>query len=229
MSGATDRVNYYFSLGYMDNEGVAVGNDYTTFRSNMKVNAKVTNWFEVGANVNFQERTDGDTTVDWGKQITENSPFASYRNENGELERFPMGNVSGNTGYNYDYRQQFKERESGYTVLNTILNAKLTLPFGITYAFNIAPRYQWYYYRSFQSSKDPDVTAGSASRNNGKRFDWSLNNTLTWDKTFLEKHHFTVTLVQEAEERRSWGDNLSANNLQPTDALGFHYVKAGDI
>ncbi len=65
----------------MDNEGVAVGNDYTTFRSNMKVNAKVTNWFEVGANVNFQERTDGDTTVDWGKQITENSPFASYRNE----------------------------------------------------------------------------------------------------------------------------------------------------
>ena len=40
MSGATDRVNYYFSLGYMDNEGVAVGNDYTTFRSNMKVNAK---------------------------------------------------------------------------------------------------------------------------------------------------------------------------------------------
>lgn len=228
MSGATDRVNYYFSLGYMDNEGVAVGNDYTTFRSNMKVNAKVTNWFEVGANVNFQERTDGDTTVDWGKQITENSPFASYRNENGELERFPMGNVSGNTGYNYDYRQQFKERESGYTVLNTILNAKLTLPFGITYAFNIAPRYQWYYYRSFQSSKDPDVTAGSASRNNGKRFDWSLNNTLTWDKTFLEKHHFTVTLVQEAEERRSWGDNLSANNLQPTDTLGFHYVKAGD-
>ena len=51
---------------------------------------------------------------------------------------------------------------------------------------------------------------------------------MTWDKTFLEKHHFTVTLVQEAEERRSWGDNLSANNLQPTDALGFHYVKAGD-
>lgn len=37
-----------------------------------------------------------------------------------------------------------------------------------------------------------------------------------------------MTLVQEAEERRSWGDNLSANNLQPTDALGFHYVKAGD-
>jgi hypothetical protein len=36
MSGATDRVNFYFSLGFMDNEGVAVGNDYTTFRSNIK-------------------------------------------------------------------------------------------------------------------------------------------------------------------------------------------------
>lgn len=228
LSGATEKVNYYLSFGYMNNEGVKKGDDYTTFRSNMKLNAKVTDWFEVGANVNFQDRTDGNNAVDWEKQITENSPFASYRNENGELEPYPMGNISGNKGYNYDFRNSFKELEAGYTVLNSIFNAKLTLPFGITYNFNIAPRYQWYYKRSFQSSEDPEVETGSAVRNSGKRFDWSLNNTLTWDKTFADKHHFTVTLVQEAEERRSWSDNLSANQLSPTDALGFHYVQAGD-
>lgn len=105
----------------MNNEGVAKGNDYTTFRSNMKIDAKVTKWLEVGANVNFQERTDGDTTVDWASQITRNSPFAQYKDEEGNLERFPMGNVAGESGFNHDYKQQFKEREAGYTVLNTIL------------------------------------------------------------------------------------------------------------
>lgn len=228
LSGATDRVNYYLSFGYMNNEGVAKGNDYTTFRSNMKIDAKVTKWLEVGANVNFQERTDGDTTVDWASQITRNSPFAQYRDEEGNLERFPMGNVAGESGFNHDYKQQFKEREAGYTVLNTIFNAKLNLPFGITYAFNISPRYQWYYGRTSQSGDEPGVETGSATRSNNKRFDWSLNNTLTWDKTIADKHRFTVTLVQEAEERRYWSDKINANKLLPTDALGFHYVGVAD-
>lgn len=228
LSGASERVNYYFSLGYLNNEGVVEGNDYRSFRSNLKLNAKVTDWLEVGANVNFQDRTDGDSAVDWEKQITVNSPFATYKDENGNLELYPMGNVSGNKGWNYDFDQQYTERESGYTVLNTILNAKIKLPFNITYSFNIAPRYQWYYKRTFNSSKHPDRVLGSATRNNGKRFDWALNNTLTWDQYFAEKHHVVLTLVQEAEERRKWSDDLSANNLSPTDALGFHYVKAAD-
>lgn len=228
LSGATDRTNYYLSFGYMNNEGVVKGNDYTTFRSNMKINANVTKWLEVGANVNFQERTDGDTTVDWANQITRNSPFAQYKDAEGNLERFPMGNIAGEKGFNHDWEQQYKTRESGYTVLNTIFNVKLHLPFGFEYGFNIAPRYQWYYNRTAHSSEDPSIETGSAVRGGNKRFDWSLNNTLTWDKTFAKKHHFTVTLVQEAEERRYWSDEIKANKLLPTDALGFHYIGIAD-
>ena len=49
ISGATERVNYYFSLGYINNEGAVQGNEYNAFRSNMKINAKITDWLEVGA------------------------------------------------------------------------------------------------------------------------------------------------------------------------------------
>lgn len=42
ISGATERVNYYMSLGYMKNEGAVRGNDYDAYRANMKVNAKIT-------------------------------------------------------------------------------------------------------------------------------------------------------------------------------------------
>ena len=38
----------------------------------------------------------------------------------------------------------------------------------------------------------------------GKRFDWSLNNTINWDYTFNDVHHVMVTLAQEAEDRRYW-------------------------
>ncbi|HRF92758.1 MAG TPA: TonB-dependent receptor plug domain-containing protein, partial [Bacteroides graminisolvens] len=67
ISGATDKVNYYLSFGYLNNEGAIQGDDYHAFRSNMKINAKVTNWLEVGANVNFQDRSDESNAVPLGR------------------------------------------------------------------------------------------------------------------------------------------------------------------
>ena len=60
-----------------------------------------------------------------------------------------------------------------------------------------------------------------------KDFDWSLNNTITWENTFKEKHRTILTLVQEAEERSSWTDRIEARNILPSDALGFHNTKNG--
>ena len=235
ISGATDNVNYYVSLGYLNNEGAVQGNDYSTFRSNMKLNAKVTDWFEIGANVNFQDRSDGDIQVSlgsnyWDNNMLRNSPYAPITDEAGNYTQYPMNGNPTNGGYNYWFDRQYYDLERGYTVLNTIFNAKLTLPLGITYQFNIAPRYQWYHDRYFMSADLPNSNPASrgVNRNSSKNFDWSLNNTITWDRTFSDIHRFTVTLVQEAEEQRYWSDNISARNLDPTDALGLHYITSAN-
>lgn len=215
ISGMTERVNYYLSLGYLSNEGIVRGNEYNAIRANMKLDAKVTDWFSVGANVNFQNRSDGDIAVDWYRQITSNSPFTSPYNEAGELVAHPQGENAYWKGYNFDFDRQYLDLEKGFTVLNTILTAKLTLPFGITYSFNAAPRLQYFYDRYYRSSEHPDWQAETEDRVNreqSKRFDWSLNNTITWDYTFAKKHHTILTLVQEAEERQSWADRIQARN-----------------
>lgn len=235
ISGATERVNYYMSLGYMKNEGAVRGNDYDAYRANMKVNAKITDWLEIGANVNFQDRSDGDMQVSlgsnyWDNNMLRNSPYASmYDEETGGYEQYPMSGLPTNGGYNYYFDRQYYDLEKGYTVLNTIFNAKVTLPFGITYQFNIAPRYQWFYNRYWMSADLPNASAPSrgVDREWSKNFDWNLNNTLTWDKTFGD-HHVTLTLVQEAEEHRYWQDRIEARNITPSDALGFHYTSGAN-
>lgn len=227
VSGASDNVNYYMSLGYLTSEGAIQGNDYEAVRANMKVDAKITSWLEFGANVNFQDRTDGDIAVGtgtnyWDANMLRNSPFSIFKNANGEYERQPMGPTIG--GYNYYYDRQFMELEKGYTVLNTIFNAKVNLPFGITYSFNVAPRYEFFYNRYFQSSghKGWNPANIGVDRESGKKFTWNLNNTLAWDHIFAEKHHIVATFVQEAEELQTWSDIIRARNIQPSDALGFH-------
>lgn len=228
VSGASEKVDYYFSLGYLRNEGALIDDTYRAVRANMKLNAKVTNWFEIGANVNFQDRTDGSIDMDEG-QFMRNSPYADYADEDGNPIQYPNDETYSQRGYNYDFQKQYLDLEKGYTVLNSIFNAKVKLPFGITYQFNVAPRYQFFYERYFMSADLPGSNPNNrgADREHAKRFDWSLNNTITWDKIFDKKHHFIVTLAQEAEERQRWSDRIEARNIQPSDALGFHNTQNG--
>ncbi len=227
VSGAGEFADYYFSLGYLNNKGAEIDDQYSAIRANMKLNARVTKWFELGANVNFQDRTDGELGIDWDQQLR-NSPYGSYKDADGNLMQYPLGSSYSQPGYNYEFQRQYLDLEKGYTVFNTIINAKITLPFGITYSFNASPRYQFFYDRYFMSADLPGSKASDrgVNREQTKRFDWSLNNTINWDKTF-GKHHVMVTLVQEAEERRSWKDRIEARNILPSDALGFHNTQNG--
>lgn len=231
VSGAGDNVNYYLSVGYLDAQGAIVGDDFSQVRANMKVDSKIASWLDIGANINFQDRTDGNIMPSLGTESGQNnmmrtSPFGNFRDENGNYERQPMGkNISGQN-YNYYYDRQFMEKETGYTTFNTIFTTKVTLPLGITYSFNIAPRYQFFHDRYFESTANPNWAAAThgVNRNSSTRFDYNLNNTLAWDYTIAAKHHIVATFVQEAEERRYWSDGMTANNIQPSDALGFHNV-----
>ena len=229
VSGASNNANYYLSVGYMDNQGVWVDDNYKTIRANMKVNMNVTKWLELGANVNFQERTDGAVDIDQDAQLR-TSPYGDYKDANGKYVQYPLDGNYSQQGYNYWYNLDYYDLEKGYTTFNTIFNAKVKLPFNITYSFNAAPRYQFFHDRYFMSADIPGAipTNKGVNREQAKRFDWSLNNTVSWNYTFARKHNITLTLVQEAEDRRYWSDRIEARNIQPSDALGFHSTQNGD-
>src|SRR5690606_9904691 len=72
VSGASDKINYYMSGGFLSNEGVIVGDNYQAIRSNLKVDGKVTDWLNIGANINFQDRSDGNIATNWSRAITLN-------------------------------------------------------------------------------------------------------------------------------------------------------------
>lgn len=231
LSGGTEKMNYYMSVGYMRNEGVIKGNDYNTLRASMRLSGKVTDWLEIGGNVNFQHRSDGDKALTYSDDlqkpnIMKFSPFASLRDkETGEYLQFPMGGTNRFQPFqNQFFYQNYEKLEKGYMVLNSKFYVNLTLPFGITYQFNISPRYQYFYDRYFMSADLPNSNKNDRGVNRewGKRFDYSLNNTINWDYTFNDIHHVMLTLAQEAEDRKYWSDRIEARGFDPTDALGFH-------
>lgn len=225
LSGKNDNLNYYFSLGYLNSKGVIVGDEYKNYHSNLKLEANITKFLEVGLNANFTDRTSGNLETDWAYQIKYNTPFSLPYDDDGKLIAHPLGDSNIYKGYNQAYINQYQDVSSGNTSLNTTLSAKIKLPYRITYEVNFSPRYSWYYYRNWKSSENIDDTNnGYVKRQSTKYFDWMLDNMLKWDYTINDVHRVGITLLQNAEEHKTWSETMEASDFNPSDALGWHYV-----
>ena len=84
-------MNYYLSLGYLSNEGVARGNEYSAIRSNMKLNAQITSWLNVGQTLIFRIVQMGILQLIGKAKYWIIVHLLLPYNENGELVPHPMG------------------------------------------------------------------------------------------------------------------------------------------
>lgn len=53
ISGAGDKMNYYFSAGYLDDSGIIPNSSFTRFSSRLKADYQVQEWLKVGANMAY--------------------------------------------------------------------------------------------------------------------------------------------------------------------------------
>ncbi|SDD48035.1 TonB-linked outer membrane protein, SusC/RagA family [Dyadobacter soli] len=227
LSGRSDKVSYYMSLGYLNNQGIVVGDAYSTVRARVNLEGKVSKFLTVGINTQFADRDESQVPVniDLAPNL---SPWGSEFNPDGTYKWRPNDEASG--GNHPYYARSFTDRDKGSMTINNVIFAKVSLPFGITYQANFTPRYEVYHRYNAESSKSMEWSAegGRASRADSRFFSWQIDNILKWNKTFAEKHSFDVTLLANKERYRSWSDSVSNKGFAPNDFLGYHNVSAGN-
>lgn len=244
LSGRKNEINYYMSVGYNNNEGIIVGDEFTTIRSRLNLDADVTKWLKIGINTQFANRDeshlnsdwangwadDADPTVnaDWGR-IVNNSPWGSIYNDAGTALRISPVDDLGRGAKHPLYDMQFQDRMRVYNTITNTLFAKLTLPLGITYELNFAPRFEFYKYFNHQSALHEEWAkfGGQAYRENRQDYSWQIDNLLKWNKIFLKDHMVDVTLLANAEKFQRWQSAMATQGFSPTDALGYHNMTAG--
>lgn len=228
LSGKKDEITYYWSLGYNSNEGVIVGDDFKTIRSRVNLDAKVTDWLNVGINTQFANRDESAIRASWGL-IVNNSPWGSIYKDDGVTIRIsPVDDLGRGAKYPL-YDKMYQSRRRVYNTLISNLYAKITLPLGITYQLNFAPRSEWYEYMNHQSALHEEWAkfGGQANREQSRIYSWQLDHLVKWNKTFNKLHTVDVTLLANAEKYQSWQNAMSTQGFSPTDALGYHNMSAG--
>jgi len=228
VSNRNENSNYYFSLNYVDREGIIVGDRFKNFRTRLNLESKVTSFLKVGANTNFAVRNEGFLQADWGQSAII-SPYGSNNLDDPAsiYRRFPTGDV---TPVNPFHDNLYRDRKNIYSTLNSSIYGIITLPLGFEFQSNFTPSFTWHEYYNHESSKNPQWAAngGSSERTFEKTYDWLLDNVLRWKRRFGE-HNFEVTLLQNAEKGQFWRTKATASKYSPSDILGWHRIQAGSV
>lgn len=228
LSGKADRINYYWSLGSLDNEGLVVGDRFKNYRTSLRLDAQITDFLDAGVNLNLQSREEGYRPVDWEGQL-KNSPYSLPYNSDGSLNPYPMGEkqpVGNVRGVNSFYNFSMSSKDSGTQTVTSSFYLKVKLPFNISYQFSYAPRYSWSQNRTWDSSESVfDERNGVATRATSRSIDWTLDNMIKWNYTIAKKHKFDVTLLQSAEKYEIWSESMTGSDFSPSDILQWHNMQ----
>jgi TonB-linked SusC/RagA family outer membrane protein len=226
LSQKKEDVSYYFSLGYQDNEGIISGDKFSTFRSRLNLDGKITSFLRVGANTQFSVRDESQVPVSVAQMVNV-SPWGSEFNDDGTLRLSPQDLPA--VARNPFIDASYTNRLQGYKTLISSLFANVTLPFNITYQLNFTPKFSWHNYYNGQSAKHPEwaLRGGMATRADDREYSWQVDNLIKWNKTFNEIHKFEVTLLANAEKSQTWADTIKNEGFKPSDILSYHNIGAG--
>lgn len=227
MSGRKEDMSYYMSVGYLKNENIIEGGQFSTFRTRVNLEGKAAKFLTLGLNLQYADRDEGSIEADW-KQLPDLSPYGDFKNPDGSLRRIPTDD-NGLNARNPFLDPTYNSRLQKQNTLFTSLYGKVALPFGITYQLNFSPGLDMYRTFNAGSSLNPNITivGGTARREQETRYTWQLDHLLKWSKTIHKIHNIDVTLLANAEKYQSWYTNSYNEGFVPSDVLGYHNLGSG--
>lgn len=226
VSGKKEDVSYYMSLGYTNNEGVIIGDDFQTYRMRLNLEAKAAKFVTVGLNLQLSDRDESQVPVSWGQMINA-SPYGElYKADSVTLRDSPNDDIGNNTNPFLD--NVYTNRLQKYNTLFGSLYAKGDLGHGFSYQINFTPNFEFYRYFNARSAKDfrVSVRKGVATRTEQTTYNWQVDNLIKWNRSFGE-HQFDVTLLANAEKFQSWRNQMDNEGFDPNDNLSYHNIGSG--
>ena len=224
LSGATPKLSYYWSLGYVNNEGVIINDWYQTVRSRLNLEAEVNKFISVGLNTQYSDRDQSDQSVD--NYPNRFSPYSDFYEEDGKtIAALPSPDGDGHSWLKYYYTDPYRKTKN--LLARTYID--VNLPLGFTFSSSWTNRFMFNKDYQHNSSENPLRTFGDAQRNEDSQYDWLIDNILKWNKTFNGKHNFDVTLLQSAEKYQSWYSQMLGTQFEPNDNLGFHNMGGATV
>jgi len=245
ISGATDKNNYYVSLGYTSQEGIAVANSLERFTFRSNIEQKMYDWLKIGTNAGLTKTTiDG---MNQGSVSLSGNIFNAIR----ALPNVSPWDTKDPTGYNIDdidtrvlgrgtnlraiddnlpnllfVLENNKAVSTSYRAIgNVYLEAKFLNKFTYRPQFSadvlLNDGFQYWDPRH----GDGGGRGGYVMQTFQSATRYNVQNVLTYSDIFADDHNFTATLVQESQYQKYFWYQAVAQNI--SDRFFRHNIVSG--
>lgn len=228
LSGKRNDFTYYWSLGYMKNEALTIGDEFSTVRSRVNLEGQVSKFLKVGLNAQFSYRDESSVPANNG-QYMNLTPYSTFlADDSVALRLYPNDDIQASHPL---LERTYRTREMEYYTFFPKIYSILELPFGITYTMNLTTRMEFYHRYIHNSSQHPSwrLYGGDASRDNSLRREWQIDNIINWNRMFFNVHKVDLTLLANAEKFKLDSDGMTNRSFSPNDVLGYHDMSTGTL
>ena len=227
VAGGTNGGSYSFGVGYYHDESVVPteGYDRVSIRGNF--DQMVGKWFRFGLSTNTSYRkTQGVNNI---YAVLASSPLSTPYDADGNLKRFNKLPADDQIVITKDVverdKDQWLSENRGIGTYNTFFGeVKCPWVEGLTYRLNVGLNYRTSKGGGFtgtgiNSTNANQVNSGWVTNNQTRN--WTVENVLTFNRTFAEKHDVNVVAMYSAEQTRYESSGGSAQDI-PANYMQYY-------
>src|SRR5690606_10157390 len=225
IGGGADNYNYYWSLGYVDNEGIILRDEFNAIRSRLNADFKVNEWLNVGTNAQLSVRDESSVPAAIG-DIKSMGPYSKVYDDDGSIKWYPNDYYHTNPLINHLLQDRLNKTTSFFASVY----GNLTLPYGFNFRVSFQPRLNYGKDYNFWGPGtivgESDHIDGYGRRDDASLSAWMVDNILTWKREF-GIHDFDVTLLYNAEQTKTYLSRADNETFLPNQQLIYHGLQFG--
>jgi TonB-linked SusC/RagA family outer membrane protein len=234
VAGGTNGGSYSFGAGYYDDQGVVPTQGYDRISVRGNFDQMVGQWFRFGLSTNNNYHTTQGTNVGL-YNVLSMSPLLSPYDADGNLRRTVNMPLDTQWVLTKDVAESLKDvwlnENKGIGSYNTLF-AEVKFPWvkELKYRINIGLNYRSSKTGAFTGTGITSSTAdtpNNASVQQDVYKNWAVENILTYDKLFGEKHQLNITGLYSAEQTQFERTYMSARSI-PAEYFQYYNIGAAD-
>jgi TonB-linked SusC/RagA family outer membrane protein len=229
VTGGSEKGSYSIGFNYFKDQAVIPLQYYERYSIRTSLDQRVGNFLHLGLTtnnyyvINHDQNLSPYATLNLTPIINPHNPDGSWKstvniNTSGPQWAYTAHALNSLGDKYIDLNRSFTTNNSVFGELN-IPGVK-----GLKYRLNLGLYLHQDDYGSYTGTgvfSGTPTTASSANISNNKQTDYTLENLLTYDRTFGGKHNLSVVGLYSVEQNTRWTSSASANHL-PTDAFQFY-------
>lgn len=230
IAGGTEKGNYNFGVGYYRDEAVIPGQNYNRYSLRASLDQELGQYIKVGISTNNNYSISNGSNLGIYTTLS-TTPIANPYNEDGSLKRVVKMANDNHWVYSREtinnLGDAWIDQTKGFGSYNTLYGeVKVPGVKGLKYRANLGLNYRISNSGNYTGQgvfSENETTLSSASITNSLTTNWAIENLLTYDRTFAEKHQLNVVAMYSAEESRYNSSNVSGLGI-PADYFQFFNI-----